>query len=104
MTVTVIAGAQWGDEGKGKVTDYFTLKSDAVIRVQGGNNAGHTVVIDDEKYELHLVPSGILHEEKPAMIGDGVVINPAVITGEIKNLKSRGSAARTLKSLHARMS
>jgi adenylosuccinate synthase len=97
MTVTVIAGAQWGDEGKGKVTDYFTLKSDAVIRVQGGNNAGHTVVIDDEKYELHLVPSGILHEEKPAMIGDGVVINPAVITGEIKNLQSRGISCANLK-------
>lgn len=97
MTVTVIAGAQWGDEGKGKVTDYFTLKSDAVIRVQGGNNAGHTVVIGDEKYQLHLVPSGILHEEKPAMIGDGVVINPAVIIGEIKDLQSRGISCANLK-------
>ncbi len=97
MTVTVIAGAQWGDEGKGKVTDYFTLKSDAVIRVQGGNNAGHTVVIGDEKYELHLLPSGILHEEKPAMIGDGVVINPAVISDEIKNLQSRGISCANLK-------
>lgn len=97
MTVTVIAGAQWGDEGKGKITDYFTLKSDAVIRVQGGNNAGHTVVIGDEKYQLHLVPSGILHEEKPAMIGDGVVINPAVILEEIRNLKSRNISCNNLK-------
>ena len=97
MPVTVIAGAQWGDEGKGKVTDYFTLQSDAVIRVQGGNNAGHTVVIDDEKYELHLVPSGILHEDKPALIGDGVVVNPAVIVSEIRNLKARGINCNNLK-------
>ena len=97
MTVTVIAGAQWGDEGKGKVTDYFTLESDAVIRVQGGNNAGHTVVIGEEKYQLHLVPSGILHEEKPAMIGDGVVVSPGVIAEEIKNLKARGISCDNLK-------
>jgi adenylosuccinate synthase len=97
MPVTVITGAQWGDEGKGKVTDYFTLHADAVIRVQGGNNAGHTVVIDDEKYELHLVPSGILHEEKPALIGDGVVINPAVIINEINHLIGRGISCRNLK-------
>ena len=97
MPVVVIAGAQWGDEGKGKVTDYFTLKSDAVIRVQGGNNAGHTVVIDEEKYELHLLPSGILHEDKPALIGDGVVINPSVICDEILGMKKRGISCKNLK-------
>ena len=97
MPVTVITGAQWGDEGKGKVTDYFTQRSDAVIRVQGGNNAGHTVVIGDETFQMHLVPSGILHPGKPALIGDGVVINPGVIAGEIRDLKRRGINCENLK-------
>ena len=97
MPVTIITGAQWGDEGKGKVTDYFTIKSDAVIRVQGGNNAGHTVVIGEEKYEMHLLPSGILHADKPALIGDGVVINPGVIVQEIRDLRKRGINCENLK-------
>jgi adenylosuccinate synthase len=86
----VIVGAQWGDEGKGKVVDLLAEQADAVIRFQGGNNAGHTIVRDGEKFALHLIPSGILYPGKRCIIGNGVVIDPGVLTGEIDALRARG--------------
>ncbi|MFQ5952852.1 MAG: adenylosuccinate synthase [Candidatus Omnitrophota bacterium] len=88
--VTVLVGAQWGDEGKGKVIDILTEDVRYVARYQGGNNAGHTVVIEDNKYVLHLVPSGILHEGKICIIGHGVVVDPKALIEEIELLKSKG--------------
>ena len=90
MSVIIVVGAQWGDEGKGKIVDFLTEKADLVARYQGGNNAGHTVVIKDEKYVLHLIPSGILHEGKACVIGNGVVIDPAALIEEMDGLASRG--------------
>jgi adenylosuccinate synthase len=90
MPGLVVVGAQWGDEGKGKVVDLLAERADAVIRFQGGNNAGHTIVRDGEKFALHLIPSGILHQGKRCVIGNGVVIDPKVLTGEIDGLKARG--------------
>ena len=87
---TVLVGAQWGDEGKGKIIDFLTAESDAVVRFQGGSNAGHTVVAGGEKYVLHLVPSGILHEGKICVIGNGVVMDPASLAGELESVRSRG--------------
>ena len=83
MTCTVIVGAQWGDEGKGKIVDLLTNKADAVVRYQGGNNAGHTVMYEDQKVVLHLVPSGIL-QGKECILGNGVVIEPSALLKEIK--------------------
>ena len=76
MSNLVILGAQWGDEGKGKITDFLAKEASMVVRYQGGDNAGHTVELGDQKYKLHLVPSGILYKEKPCVIGNGVVVNP----------------------------
>jgi len=90
MSVVVIVGAQWGDEGKGKIVDYLTSKAEVVARYQGGHNAGHTVVIKDEKYVLHLVPSGILHKNTVCIIGNGVVVEPAALIEEISGLRKRG--------------
>jgi len=90
MANIVIVGAQWGDEGKGKIVDLFTEHADAVVRFQGGNNAGHTLVVDGQKTVLHLIPSGILHKNVRCIIGNGVVIDPAVLLNEITQLKSRG--------------
>lgn len=87
--VTVLVGAQWGDEGKGKVIDILAGDVQYIVRYQGGNNAGHTVVIDDDKYVLHLIPSGILHQEKICVIGHGVVIDPKALIEEIKLLESK---------------
>ncbi len=86
----VVVGTQWGDEGKGKIVDSLTEKADVVVRYQGGNNAGHTVVINNEKFILHLIPSGILHSDKLCIIGNGVVINPEALINEINELKQRG--------------
>ena len=77
MPTVAIIGAQWGDEGKGKITDYLAEQADAVVRFQGGNNAGHTIVIGDSVFKLHLLPSGVLREGKLAIIGNGVVVNIA---------------------------
>ncbi|MHA1731880.1 MAG: adenylosuccinate synthase [Promethearchaeota archaeon] len=85
----VVVGAQWGDEGKGKVTDYYAEKADVVVRFQGGNNAGHTVVVDDVKIAFHLIPSGAT-QNKRVVIGNGVVVDPKVLLGEIENLKDHG--------------
>ncbi len=86
MKVTTIIGAQWGDEGKGKVTDYLAEDSKVVARSQGGNNAGHTIVVDGKKHKLHLLPSGILRKEIVSVIGNGVVVNPNVLLKELDNL------------------
>jgi len=90
MPAIVLLGAQWGDEGKGKATDILGDRVDYVVRYQGGNNAGHTVVIGDQKYALHLLPSGILSPNVIPVIGNGVVIDPAVLLEEIKGLNDRG--------------
>lgn len=90
MSVKVVIGAQWGDEGKGKVTDKLAETADYVVRFSGGNNAGHTVIVGDEKYELHLIPSGILYPDKKSVIGNGVVIDPIALIAEMEGLKKRG--------------
>jgi len=90
----IIIGTQWGDEGKGKVVDMLTDRVDAVVRFQGGHNAGHTVVIDGEKTVLHLIPSGILRDNVSCLIGNGVVVSPAALIEEIEMLESKGVPAR----------
>lgn len=90
MSSMVIVGAQWGDEGKGKIVDVMTEKADVVARYQGGHNAGHTVVINNERFILHLIPSGILHRGKLCIIGNGVVIDPGSLIAEIQGLRERG--------------
>ncbi|RMF07781.1 MAG: adenylosuccinate synthase [Candidatus Neomarinimicrobiota bacterium] len=91
---TVVVGAQWGDEGKGKVTDFFAGESDFVVRFQGGNNAGHTVIVDGREYKLHLIPSGVLYPRPLSVIGNGVVIDPKVLLAEIRYLQDRGITPR----------
>jgi adenylosuccinate synthase len=90
MASIVIVGAQWGDEGKGKIVDLLTRYADVVVRFQGGNNAGHTIVLKGERFVFHLVPSGILYKKKKCLIGNGVVLDPAVLIEEIAELKKRG--------------
>ena len=90
MPGLVVVGAQWGDEGKGKVTDLLAERADVVIRYQGGNNAGHTIMRGDEVYKFHLIPSGILYPGKFCVIGNGVVVDPKVVTEEITGLQRRG--------------
>src|SRR5436189_6082674 len=90
MANTILVGAQWGDEGKGKIIDVLTEKADVVVRTQGGNNAGHTVFIGKKKYVLHLVPSGILRPRKTCVIGNGVVVDPVSLVGEIDGLLKHG--------------
>ncbi len=90
MANTILVGAQWGDEGKGKIIDVLTEQADVVVRTQGGNNAGHTVLIGQQKYVLHLVPSGILRKRKLCVIGNGVVIDPVSLVAEIDGLRPLG--------------
>src|SRR5215467_1437046 len=90
MANTILVGAQWGDEGKGKIIDVLTEEADVVVRTQGGNNAGHTVHIAGQKYVLHLVPSGILRRKKVCVIGNGVVVDPVGLVEEIKGLRKLG--------------
>jgi len=90
MANVIIVGAQWGDEGKGKVVDIYTEYVQEVVRFQGGNNAGHTLVVGDEKTVLHLIPSGILHEGKRCIIGNGVVLDPKVFLEEVEGLRKKG--------------
>jgi adenylosuccinate synthase len=87
MANTILVGAQWGDEGKGKIIDVLTEQADVVVRTQGGNNAGHTVFIGKQKYVLHLIPSGILRKHKVCIIGNGVVVDPIGLVGEIEGLR-----------------
>lgn len=89
MAAVVLLGAQWGDEGKGKVTDFLAEKADLVVRYQGGNNAGHTVVAQGEEFKLHLIPSGILYSDKTCIIGNGVVVDPKVLLEELNYLAER---------------
>ncbi|WP_298437232.1 adenylosuccinate synthetase, partial [Geobacter sp.] len=108
MANVVVVGAQWGDEGKGKVVDIYTEHADDVVRYQGGNNAGHTLVVAGEKTILHLIPSGILHEGKRCIIGNGVVLDPEVFIMEVTRLKEKGrlrndSALLVSESLHVIM-
>ena len=97
MPAVVLVGAQWGDEGKGKITDYLADKADCIVRYQGGSNAGHTVELDHEKFMLHLIPSGILHPEKICAIGNGVVIDLGKLIEEIDGLHQRGISTNNLK-------
>ena len=90
MSSVVVVGAQWGDEGKGKIVDLLTKYSDYIVRFQGGNNAGHTLVVDGKKFVFHIIPSGILYEEKTCMIGNGVILDPGVLLGEMASLKEQG--------------
>ncbi|MGO8684997.1 MAG: adenylosuccinate synthase [Thermoleophilia bacterium] len=97
MPATIVIGAQWGDEGKGKITDLLAEKADVIARYQGGNNAGHTIVRAGEEFKLHLIPSGILYAGKTCVIGNGVVIDPRVMFAEIEALRERGVAADNLR-------
>ncbi len=93
----VLVGTQWGDEGKGKITDFLAEKAQVVVRYQGGPNAGHTITVGREKYKFHLIPSGILYPGKLCLIGNGVVVDPVTLVGEIKELLARGISLEGLK-------
>ena len=90
MSCVIVVGTQWGDEGKGKVVDLLTEHADLVVRFQGGNNAGHTLVVNQEQFILHLIPSGILHRDKQCLIGNGVVVDLEVLRREVETLRERG--------------
>ncbi|GIP35997.1 adenylosuccinate synthase [Paenibacillus sp. J2TS4] len=97
MSTVVVVGAQWGDEGKGKITDFLAESAEVVARYQGGNNAGHTILIDQKKYKLHLIPSGIFYSDKICVIGNGMVINPAALIEEIQYIHDHGFSTSQLK-------
>jgi len=97
MPGVVIVGAQWGDEGKGKVVDLLAERASTIVRFQGGNNAGHTIVREGQEFKFHLIPSGILHSEKTCVIGNGVVVDPRVLLGEIDGLKRAGVSVNKLR-------
>ena len=88
--ITAIVGAQWGDEGKGKITDFFAGESDYVVRFQGGNNAGHTIIVNGTTFKLHLIPSGIVYGTPVSIIGNGVVVDPKALLDEIDYVKRKG--------------
>ena len=96
--ITAIVGAQWGDEGKGKITDFFAGEADYVDRFHGGNNAGHTVVVDNKTYKLHLIPSGVVYGEPMSIIGNGVVVDPKVLLDEIAYIKEKGIEPKLMVS------
>lgn len=97
MPVKVVVGAQWGDEGKGKITDILAESADVVVRYQGGSNAGHTVVVDGQEFKLHLIPSGILHETTLCVMASGTIIDPICMAEEIRGLRERGIACENLR-------
>ncbi|MEE8340496.1 MAG: adenylosuccinate synthase, partial [Candidatus Neomarinimicrobiota bacterium] len=101
--ISIIVGAQWGDEGKGKITDFFAGEADYVVRFQGGNNAGHTVIVNDEVFKLHLIPSGVLYSKPVSVIANGVVIDPKVLLSEIAGLQKRGVDPNLLVSDRAHL-
>lgn len=103
MPLDIVVGAQWGDEGKGRMVDYLAAKADYVARYNGGDNAGHTVTVEDKTFKLHLIPSGIIHPHPIVVIGNGVVVNPAVLLDEIERLESAGITVtpERLKLSHA---
>ena len=90
MPATVVVGAQWGDEGKGKITDVLSRSADLVVRFQGGNNAGHTIVVDGERFALTLIPSGVLYPNVTPVIANGCVVDPGVLLDEMDTLTARG--------------
>ena len=96
MATSMVIGTQWGDEGKGKIVDWIAERADVVVRSQGGNNAGHTVVVDDKAFALRLLPSGILYDNKQNIVGTGVVIDPKVLLQEIEGLEKQGKSAKSL--------
>ena len=98
MPGVVIVGAQWGDEGKGKVTDLLADDAAMIVRFQGGNNAGHTIVRGDEEFKFHLIPSGILHPDKTCVIGNGVVLDPRVLWGRSTACAAAASTSATCGS------
>ncbi|KAF9142585.1 hypothetical protein BGX30_002647 [Mortierella sp. GBA39] len=97
MSTVVVVGTQWGDEGKGKITDYLAESADVVARYQGGNNAGHTILIDGKKYKLSLIPSGVFYSDKICVIGNGMVINPAALLEEIQYIHDNGFTTDNLR-------
>ena len=97
MPANIVIGTQWGDEGKGKIIDILASRAEVVVRSQGGNNAGHTVVNNGETYKLHLIPSGILYPDKLCLIGAGVVLDPKDFIGELNSLAERGVSTSNLK-------
>lgn len=97
MTAVVVVGSQWGDEGKGKMTDYLSQAADVIVRYQGGNNAGHTIAFNGQTYKLHLIPSGIFFDDKISVIGNGVVVNPKAAIEELEYLRERGISATGLR-------
>ena len=97
MPGLAIVGTQWGDEGKGKITDLLARDASAIVRFQGGNNAGHTIVRDGEEFKFHLIPSGILHEDKYCVIGNGVVVDPKILLEEIEGLRKAGISVSNLR-------
>lgn len=96
MSTVVVVGTQWGDEGKGKITDYLAESAEVVARYQGGNNAGHTILIDGKKYKLSLIPSGVFYEDKKCVIGNGMVINPVALKEEINYIHENGFSTKNL--------
>ena len=100
MTGVVIVGSQWGDEGKGKIVDWLSSQADIVIRFQGGHNAGHTLVINNETFKLNILPSGILRKGKISIIGNGVVLDLAAFQKEVAGLKERGVDITPFKFIH----
>ena len=97
MTSVVVVGTQWGDEGKGKITDFLSANAEVIARYQGGDNAGHTIVIDGKKFKLHLIPSGIFFPEKISVIGNGVVVNPKSLVKEFAYLHEEGVSTDSLR-------
>ena len=97
MSSIVVVGTQWGDEGKGKITDFLAEDANVIARFSGGNNAGHTIKFDGETYKLHLVPSGIFYQEKSSVIGNGVVVDPVALLKELDALNERGVATDNLR-------
>ena len=97
MSAKIIIGTQFGDEGKGKIIDCLAEDSDIIARFQGGNNAGHTIVVGDETFKLHLIPSGVLHKNKTIVIGNGVVVDVKILNAEIESIEKRGHKIGNLK-------
>ncbi|AUD15235.1 MULTISPECIES: adenylosuccinate synthase [unclassified Planococcus (in: firmicutes)] len=97
MTSVVVVGTQWGDEGKGKITDFLSEHAEVIARYQGGNNAGHTIIFGGETYKLHLIPSGIFYKDKTSVIGNGMVVDPKALVQELKGLHDRGVTTENLR-------
>src|SRR5690606_9350950 len=97
MSTVVVVGTQWGDEGKGKITDFLAEKAEVVARYQGGDNAGHTITLNGKTYKVHLIPSGIFYQDKLCVLGNGMVINPATLVQEIRYIHEQGFSTANLR-------